>query len=231
VPAAARAASSSALAARGRVIGEPPRSVVGRQPIVTPGGGVRAYEFLYRSPDGTPTRVDTWGAAGQDRATGVVLAAVRRTVLPAVVGTADAFVNVTRSFLVGELPLPAFDRRLVLEVVESVVVDAEVLAGLARLRAAGYRIAIDDFIGLRRQHAVLPYADFVKIDVRDLARLGPRLLDSARSTGATLVAERVEDAATMLALQEAGFALFQGDAFGATAVLDLGPTIPVPRSA
>src|SRR3954453_18635599 len=92
--AAARAASSSAVG-RGRVLGAPSRTVVGRQPIVTPGGGVRAYEFLYRSADGAPTRVDTWSAAGQDRATGTVLAAVRRSVLPAVVGTADAFVNVT----------------------------------------------------------------------------------------------------------------------------------------
>lgn len=226
---AAATALPRAVADRGRLLA--PRTLVGRQPIVTSGGGVHAYELLYRSPDGTPVRVDTWGADAQDHATGVVLDAMTQSDVPVVVGTADVFVNVTRSFLVGELPLPRYDRRLVLEVVESVVVDAEVLDGVARLRAAGYRIAIDDFVGLRRQHAVLPLADYVKVDVRDLARLGPRLLDSARSHGATLVAERVEDAATLMQLQEAGFALFQGDALGATAVLDLGPTIPAPRSA
>ena len=49
--------------------------------------------------------------------------------------TTYAFVNVTRSFLVDDRPLPAHAGRLVLEIVESVAADDEVLAGLAAAAA------------------------------------------------------------------------------------------------
>ena len=102
-----------------------------------------------------------------------------------------AFVNVTRSFIVDDRPLPAHAGRLVLEIVESVAADDAVLAGLDRLRSRGYKIAIDDFAAEPDQVAMLPYADYVKIDVRDVDRIGPQIVQLARRHGAVLVAERV----------------------------------------
>ena len=95
--------------------------------------------------------------------------------------TTYAFVNVTRSFLVDDRPLPAHADRLVLEVVESVAADDDVLAGLQRLRSRGYRIAIDDFVGDADQVAMMPYADFVKIDCRDMHLQGDALVQLGAS--------------------------------------------------
>ena len=141
-----------------------------------------------------------------------------------------AFVNVTRSYLVGELPLPLDPAQLVLEIVESVPADPAVLAGVRALRDRGYRIAIDDFVGLDDQLALLPHADYVKLDIRDLALHGTALVTLAGRFGAVLVAERVEDLSTLEQCVAAGFGLFQGNVVQPTIVLERAPVVPSPRA-
>jgi EAL and modified HD-GYP domain-containing signal transduction protein len=219
-----RTAPDDAAAADGR------RIPVGRQPITDADGTPRAYEFLYRSLSSERVGVDRWAAAQQDDATGAVLHSVfaDRGVGVAAAGC-PAFVNVTRSYLVGALALPADPTRLVLEVVESVRVDTEVLAGVSRLRAAGFRIAVDDFVALPDQVRLLPYADYVKIDHRDLVRHGRPLLELASRFGARLVAEHLETTDALDACVTAGFSLFQGDVLATTVVLPGGePAQPEP---
>ncbi|WP_421734222.1 EAL domain-containing protein [Cellulomonas sp.] len=190
----------------------PSRLPIARQPIWTADGRLFGNEFLYRSRDGLPAQVDRWRSDRQDVATASVLDVLFGDGPP--VATSFAFVNVTRSFLVDDRPLPAHAGRLVLEVVESVVADDDVLEGLQRLRARGYRIAIDDFSAAPDQVAMMPYADFVKIDCRDVHRQGAALVQLARRHGAMLVAERVADAALVEECRAWGFDLLQGDVLG-----------------
>jgi EAL and modified HD-GYP domain-containing signal transduction protein len=201
---------------------------VGRQGIFGADGSVHGYEFLYRAGRNHTLRVDQWPAPAQDRATLRVLQATfGASGIRSVASDALAFVNFTRSFIVGDLPLPPEPDRLVIEVVESVRTDDEVLAGLARLRGEGFRIAIDDFVGLTHQVAMLPYADYVKVDRRDVYERGPELVDLARSTGATLVAERVETRDELDWCLDLGFDLLQGFYLETTHVLN---RTPVPSS-
>lgn len=194
---------------------------VGRQGIFTPDGAIHGYEFLYRAGRQHTLRVDRWSAAAQDRATLRVLQATfSATGLRSVASDALIFVNFTRSFLVGELPIPADPGRLVIEIVESVRADAAVIAGVARLREAGYRIAIDDYVGLTSQEALLPYACYVKIDRRDLCMRGPSLVTAARAHDATLVAERIETDLELDRCKALGFDLFQGFLLETTKVLN-----------
>ena len=62
------------------------------------------------------------------------------------VGDRRCFINTTRSFLVGELPLPFGPEQVVLEVLEMIEVDEEVVNGIAGLVERGYEIALDDFV-------------------------------------------------------------------------------------
>ncbi|WP_082812953.1 EAL and HDOD domain-containing protein [Cellulomonas timonensis] len=206
------------------------RTLLGRQPIVTAAADTVGFEFLYRSPTRRPVRVDTWSAEHQDRASGKVLAQVFGTGAHHVAGDHLAFVNITRAYLVGDLPLPPHPARLVLEVVESVPLDPAVVAGVRRLRGQGYRIALDDFTGSPAQIALLPFADYVKVDYRDLETRGDALVDLAGSSGAKLIAERVEDEACRLRCAAVGFDLFQGHLFAAASVLDLTDCVPSPRA-
>lgn len=190
-----------------------PQPRIARQPIWEPVGGLHGHEFLYRTPDGAPAHVDLWSPARQDGATASVLEALYGVDGPRTL--ARAFVNVTRAFLVAERALPYHHDRLVLEVVETVPADTEVLDGLARLRDLGYRIAIDDFTAAPQQVAMIPFADYVKIDCRDLAMHGTALIDLARTGDALVVAERVSTAALVDSCRTWGFDLLQGDVLGA----------------
>lgn len=207
-----------------------PRVFVGRQGIIGAGGDVHGYEFLYRAGRQHNLRVDMWPAPAQDRATLRVLQAVfSPTGVRAVAADALVFVNFTRAFLVGELPVPDEPDRLVVEVVESVRTDAAVLGGVRRLRELGFRIAIDDFVGLTSQVALLPYADYVKVDCRDLRTRGPALAELAASTGALLIAERVETSEELDTCTAMGFRFFQGFHLDATLVLNRTP-VPSARA-
>ncbi|WP_456788040.1 EAL domain-containing protein [Cellulomonas sp. P5_C5] len=190
----------------------PSRLPIASQPIWTTDGQLFGNEFLYRSRDGLPAQVDRWRSDRQDVATASVLDALFGDGPPT--ATTYAFVNITRSFLVDDRPLPAHAGRLVLEIVESVAADADVIAGLERLRSRGYLIAIDDFAAEPNQVAMMPYADFVKIDCRDVRRQGSALVQRARQYGARLVAERVSDSLLVEECRGWGFDLLQGDVLG-----------------
>lgn len=189
------------------------RLPVARQPIWTPDGTLVGHEYLYRSEAGLPVGVDGWVDEQQEGASASVLASVFGGDGPA--GDHLVFVNVTRSFLTGGRALPDPVSRLVLEVVESVQATEAVLAGLPALRGDGYLIALDDYVATPDQVAMLPFADYVKVDLRDMATLTVRALDAARRFGARLVAEHVADDALMDQAVSLGFDLLQGDVLGA----------------
>ncbi len=180
---------------------------VGRQPIYGRDLDVHAYELLFRGADLDPSR-DGEG----DRATSrVILNAVHDIGLDRVVGERQAFLNVTRSFLVGDHPLPVPPERVVLEVLEDVAVDDAVLAGVERLRAQGFRIALDDFEYRDDLRPLLERADLVKLDVLGLepAEIARRV-EQVRPFRVELLAEKIEDCETYELCRALGFQYFQG---------------------
>lgn len=194
--------------------------LLARQSIFTSTGDRAACELLYRSahPSGP---VDRWSAPEQDRATRHVVLAALGCGLAALSGDRPAFVNATRSMVVGAMHLPPLPAQLGIEVVESVVVDAEVIAGVQRLRGDGHLIAVDDFSAHPNQVPLLPYADVVKIDIRDLNAQGADLLALARSHGARTVLERVETTDELKRAQDLGFDYVQGYLLERPMVLDV----------
>ena len=206
------------------------RMLLGRQGIFTGSGDVFGYELFFRSPHPAPLHVDHWTQDQQDHATAHVLhATFAGPGVTSVAGDRRIFVNFTRSYLVDDLAVPYLPEQLVVEIVESVVADSAVIAGVRRLRERGFRIAIDDFVGLASQRRLLPFADYVKIDVRDLDVEGQPLIDLARSYGAQVVAECVETEAMLDECQALGFDLYQGFALEVTQVLDRTTVVPSRR--
>ncbi len=196
-----------------------PRVLLGRQGIFSDTRELVGFELLFRAPGREGLRVDLWNARQQDRATEHVLAA-------AFFGGVDVseglplFVNCTRSYLVNRESYLRAPTEIVLEVVESAHADVSLFDRLGELKAAGYRIAIDDFLGTDSQRRLLELADFVKIDYRDLASRGPRLVAAARTGGATLIAERIETEATFEECLDLGFKQFQGHLFEKAVILE-----------
>lgn len=207
------------------------RVLLGRQSIFGPHNELYGYELFFRAPTPTPLHVDRWSAAQQDRATRhVISAAFSGPGISTVAADRKVFVNFTRSFLTADLPVPAHPDQLVVEVVESVRADDEVLAGLRALRRRGFRIALDDFVGLDSQRRMLDLADYVKVTAQDIATYGADLVHLARSRGARLIAERVETYGQLREARDLGFELFQGNILEPTVVLDRSVVLPTQRS-
>jgi len=188
------------------------RVLVARQGIFTPRLRPFGYQLSYRTNDPGAPHPASWGVLQHDRATAHVLRATfGRSDLESVAHGRWLFVRCPRAYLVGSLPLPLRPDRLVIEVSDHVEADNDVIAGIRHLRERGFRVAIPGFISRPAQRKLLPHADFVKIDVRDLDVEGRPVVELARSYGALLVAEYVESARLLDSALELGFDLLQGN--------------------
>ena len=183
-----------------------------RQPIVDATGREVGVELLFRHPPASSAPTMSSEADHEFATTTVVdLLEEHRTLGGAETGL--LFVTAARAFLVGRQPLPCPSDRVVVEVLEGVAVDDEVVAGVLELRRRGYRIAIDDWEGGEDRVALLPFADFVKVDLEAVTAIRlPGVVARARELcpGVVVVVERIETEDDRQAALDAGADLFQG---------------------
>jgi c-di-GMP-related signal transduction protein len=180
---------------------------VGRQPIFDQSLDVLGYELLFRAGE------DAFNASenGDMATTRVILNAFTEFGLENLVGQRLAFVNLTRPFVVGTMPVPFTPDVAVLELLEHIESDPDSLAGVKSLRSEGYTIALDDFFFEPGRVDFLPYADYIKLDVLDVdPEVLARRVERSREHPAKLVAERVETAEHMQLAMDLGFDFYQG---------------------
>jgi c-di-GMP-related signal transduction protein len=183
---------------------EKPCSCLARQPILNKDENVLGYELLFREnleedqfnsnfEGGTRSIIDTLNVMGLD----------------VVCDGRLAFINCTHEMLWKDffLLLPA--EKTVIEIQESVPADDMVVAACDRLRLAGYRIALDNFGPEDPREVLLPYADYLKVDIRRATKEQCAAL--TRYEGKVcLLAEKVETRLQFITAVKDGFTLFQG---------------------
>jgi EAL and modified HD-GYP domain-containing signal transduction protein len=199
---------------------------VGRQPIFDRAGDVVAFELLFRgSFDAVEAgRQDTYATSQ------VIVNAFTEFGMDEVAGDRLCFLNLTTEFLTGQLVLPFGPQRVVLEVLETVVINDEVIAGITALVASGYRIALDDFVWGSGHERLLDLASYVKLDLLDgdLSRLDEIVAEIRRRPGIQIVAERLETPAHVELADHYGFELRQGYVLSRPQVLTV-PTLSPSR--
>jgi len=181
---------------------------VARQAIFDTKKRVVAYELLFRS--GMENAFPK-GMSGDVASAKVIGDALTTFDFDSLTGGKKAYVNVTRQVLCDGLYtiLPA--RRTVIELLESVSADAETLAAVRSARAAGYEVALDDFVSNAATEPFVPMAQVLKVDF--MATLGPerrRIGERTRKQKIQLLAEKVETADDLRDAEAAGYTLFQG---------------------
>jgi c-di-GMP-related signal transduction protein len=177
-----------------------------RQPIFSCEREVYGYELLYRSgPENffVQTNQDFAAASAVDT---MMLFGIEK-----LTQGRRAFVNCTREFLVRDYPLLLPRDHVVVEVLETVPIDSEVVDACRRIHDAGFLLALDDFIDRPEWEALLPLADFIKVDV---LATGPaeqqRLAQQFASRNTRLLAEKVETHEVFRSALSFGYTLFQG---------------------
>jgi EAL and modified HD-GYP domain-containing signal transduction protein len=182
-------------------------TLIARQPIFDREVRVSAYEILFR---GTNEHEAVFSSAEHATAE-VAVHALMDVGLDQLVGDRQAWINIPREVLVGGTFefLPA--DRVVLELLENTEADAEVLEAIRRAKSLGYKIALDDFVLSERTAALVPLADFVKLDVLSIgAENLPERISELRRPQLRLLAEKVESHEMFALAARSGCELLQG---------------------
>lgn len=186
-----------------------------RQPVLDRRQKTCAYELLYRS-------CPSAGFDGNDAdaATMQVLATSLMSNGAELLSGKAAFVNFTRDLLLKELAFLFPPDLLVVEILESVPADGDVIAACRKLRAKGYRIALDDFAVNEHTRRLVDFASIVKADFRtSSAAERERILYECARPGLQLLAEKVETEAEFRWALRHGFDYFQGYFFARPVVV------------
>lgn len=200
---------------------------IGRQPIYDRKQNVFAYELLFRNSEQNYAQIDD-----PDRATSeLIVGALTELGLNTIVEDKIGFINLTRNFVVGSLPIPGAQDRLVLEVLEDIELDDKVLSGIQKLKQQNYTIALDDFIFYPHLTPLVEIADIIKIDL--LALDAQQLADHVarlQKYPVKLLAEKVETHEQYEHCQQLGFEYFQGYFFSKPNIIS-GKRTPANRMA
>lgn len=181
---------------------------VGRQPIYDRQLNVVAYELLFRSRGDVNQAEITDGNQATSQ---VIHNAFMEIGLDLLVGSKRAFINLTRDFILQDYTALFPTDRVVLEVLEDIVIDAELIEAVRKLSAQGYTIALDDFIYYDHLRPLVEVADIVKVDIRALTRPAlQRCVTQLSRYKVQLLAEKVETRDAFAVCQDLGFDYFQG---------------------
>ncbi|MEW5771850.1 MAG: EAL domain-containing protein [Pseudomonadota bacterium] len=181
---------------------------IARQPIVDAKHSITAYELLFRhAAHANNAQVSTDMVAS--------LTVIANTLCN--MGTEwllkgkQAFINMDTDMLMSDFSSLLPKEAVVIEVLETVEASEEVLNRLQELKQNGYRLALDDFCHRPESAALLPLADFVKLDVlaHSPAEL-TRVVMAVRNHSVKLVAEKVETIEQFNHCKQLGFDYFQG---------------------
>ncbi|WGK68677.1 HDOD domain-containing protein [Candidatus Haliotispira prima] len=184
--------------------------IVARQPVFANDLTIWGYEVLFRSVHGNnPDQLDDFDDI-----------VATRSVLSDGLGLITPSLSEKQRLLVN-FPAPLLEDRTakllspetgVVEILETVQPTRKVLTAVAELKADGYMIALDDFVGQRELLPFIPYVDLVKVEVlgldyRQLQIIVQKIMSIKK---VRLLAEKIEDKETLENCKGLGFTLFQG---------------------
>jgi EAL and modified HD-GYP domain-containing signal transduction protein len=196
--------------------------LLARQPIFNNELEPIAYELLFRSTNDNNSGVTELNG---DVATSQV---INHTFIglgiERVLGDKLGFINLTRAFLVGDIPLPFDNTRLVLEILEDIVIDDDIIAGVKTLVERGFTIALDDFIYHEDLKPLINLAQIIKIDLLALSEQElSEHVKILKTNNVQLLAEKVETKEQYELCKQLGFDYYQGYFFCKPSIIDGKP--------
>jgi EAL and modified HD-GYP domain-containing signal transduction protein len=178
---------------------------IARQPIFDKRLNVYAYELLFRSGP------QNYFQPSRNATSSVIAESVSRLDLEKLTGTARAFVNVDELALRLGAPRLLPPERIVVEILETVRPTEEILQICRELVAAGYVLALDDFVDNPETVPLVEVAQFLKVDFQLLdTEARERLAGKYGSGRFDLLAEKVETERELSEARRLGFSYFQG---------------------
>jgi c-di-GMP-related signal transduction protein len=175
---------------------------LGRQAIFDEKMRLYGYELLFRSGTENAFSGDVEDATNQtiDNCLSMIACS----------SCENLFVNCTRNALVSRSVNLLPSRTVVLEILETVTVDAEVVRACRELKQDGFRLALDDFSPDDNKSELIEIADYVKVDFRASDPAARQEIYKMFGKKTIFLAEKVETLVEVQAAIAEGNKLFQG---------------------
>lgn len=189
------------------------KTLLARQAIFNKKGEVWAYELLYRNGDDLIAKIDNHHPTAGDTATSSVITQLFANLdMNSILGKKKAFINFTYNHVIQQIPRLLPKNRIVIEVLETVIIDPPLINSLTNLHKLGYKIALDDFMYRDELRSLIELADIIKIDVLNLNRtqIEEQIMPLVGLFHGKLLAEKIEDKHQFNCCVELGFDYFQG---------------------
>ena len=133
---------------------------IARQPIFDKSMKIYGYELLYRqSGDNFFTGID------DDQATAeLIYNAFLVMGLQDLTDGANAFINFSKELIDSDVPFLLPKQNIIVEVLEREKVTSATVEACKRIKAVGYRLALDDFVFDQNNLPLIDMADIIKIE-------------------------------------------------------------------
>jgi c-di-GMP-related signal transduction protein len=189
---------------------------LGRQPILNRDGKIIAYELLFRSAGSDFADISDDAMASSD----VMFNALSTFGIRELLGDRKGFINFSYETLMTNFIELLPGEQIVIELMETILVDDEVIARCRELKGRGFMLALDNHVYDPSFEPLYEMVDIVKIDM--LATPGHELqavIKKLKTWPLTLLAEKVETAEQYDQCRDLGFDLFQGFYFARPIIL------------
>ena len=188
---------------------------VARQPILDGDLGVYGYELLHRS-----SAMNVYSGTDHTLASlEVINNSLFSLDIAQVAPGMRAFINFNRDLLLSEAAYILSPKHVVIEVLETTVIDADVLAACRKLQERGYLLAADDIVRADQMGPLMDLVDFIKVDFRAAAANDEEEIIKKYGERHRCLAEKLETEAEFERARELGYKLFQGYFFARPVVL------------
>ena len=195
-----------------------PECIIARQPIFNINLKIYGYELLFRRISSN----DSSDFDPEEATSSVLVNGMFLIGLEELTKGKPAFVNFSRKMLISDVMTFLPNKDIAIEILETVEPDEECLLACTKLKAAGYKIVLDDFVYHAKFEPFIALADIIKVDF---------LLSSATECEALprrfhkrkdliFLAEKVETYDQYSQAIKWGYSLFQGYFFCKPVVLN-----------
>jgi len=191
---------------------------IGRQPILGRGHELFAYELLFRSgrqKNSAEVQDDLQASAS------VISHAFADLGVEQALGPYKGFINCDASLLLSDLLEALPSDKIVLEVLETVEITAEIVERCRALKALGYTLALDDFVNYEEKfRPLIDLVDIVKVDLMPLDAAGLEATTRAlQKWPPQLLAEKVDSREMADTCHALGYSYFQGYYFAKPTII------------
>ena len=191
---------------------------IGRQPILDRGHELFAYELLFRSgrQKNSAEVLDDLQASAS-----VISHAFADLGVEQALGPYKGFINCDASLLLSDLLEALPSDKIVLEVLETVEVTAEIVERCRALKALGYTLALDDFVNYQEKfRPLLDLVEIVKVALMPLDAAGlAATTRTLRQWPLKLLAEKVDSRELANSCHALGYSYFQGYYFAKPTII------------